>query len=683
MWSLGFAASHDSCVCLLEDDRLAAAVAVERLVRVKRAVVSSELDRRTANKLRVGYLHAIRRCCESAGILPSDIDYFSVASPDSEDESEIRFNNAMLAAVLPKAQAIDLPHPEHHLAHAYSAFFCSGYESAVALVADSFGSPLNGLREEHTGLLFTGRGTAPETVFKHWKPDASVVPRLSHNKCDWILDRAQLSGIGEIYRLITILIGFWQRGTQFDDAGKTMGLAPYGKRLSGEPLLIRTEPGGGLDCSGAFPFLESRNLITRTREGIRLSVRGEGTPLSQFHMDLAAQVQWELQEATVHLARHLREWTGCERLVLAGGVFLNACANRMIAEKAGFGRVYVCPAATDDGTSIGAAYFAYQQAVLQRGASARSRMLHNLAVGPSYEDDQIGREVSRWHLSAKRLNSAAEAASEAGKRVAAGEIIGWFQGGSELGPRALGHRSIIADPQEPRMKHILNERVKYREGFRPFAPAVLLSAAKDLFLVDSDDLLPFMLRTVDVPKHYRNLLPGITHVDGTARLQTVSPKHQPLFFALIEAYARERGLPVVINTSFNLRGMPIVESPFDAIDCFSKTEMDSLVMGPWVVDMPNRMNWVPVADPSILVEAEGRLGKTNLALRVRIGQDTVDRDTFLLLRAMDGNKTVADLALQLHLKHQIALRRTLHLMRREWCHWAGAPTAGVRDCDWH
>ncbi|MCA9706587.1 MAG: hypothetical protein KDK70_12110 [Myxococcales bacterium] len=508
LWTLGLASSHDSCVCLLEDDRIAAAIAVERLVRVKRAVVTEGLGRLEDKRVRAGYLEAIRACCEVAGIQPADIDQIAVASPDCEDDAEIDFNTALLSAALPRARCVHMPHPEHHLAHAYSAFFCSGFDSAAALVADSFGTPVAGRREEHTGLHFTRADALPEVVFKHLKPDAAIVPRPTDDGHGWTLDRDQLSGMGEIYRLVTILLGFSQSGTKFDDAGKTMGLAPYGRRLSEEPVLMRPQADGTLDCSGALGFFEARNLVTRTPQGLRLSVRGPGTPLSSFHQDLAAQVQWELERAAVHLARHLRERTGATHLVLAGGVFLNAVANRRIVEEAGFEQVYAIPAATDDGTAVGAAYFAYQQARLRARRPVSTRALRHVGLGPTYGAEPIGRELMRWPVPAERLGSLEAAAEAAGERLARGQIVGWFQGGSELGPRALGHRSILADPQDPQVKDTLNARVKFREGFRPFAPAVLQERAHELFALRPGESVPFMLQIVDVREPYRAVLPG-------------------------------------------------------------------------------------------------------------------------------------------------------------------------------
>lgn len=672
-WSLGLADSHDSCVCLLDGDRVAAAIPVERLVRVKRAVVTDGLDHDQEKRVRAGYLEAIRACCEIAGIEPAAIDQIAVASPDSRDADDIELATTLLSAALPRARRFPMPHPEHHLAHAYSAFFCSGFESGAALVADAFGTPVDGRREEHTGLYFRSSDSVPEVVFKHLKADASIVPRPVNGGVGWTLDRERISGIGEIYRLVTILLGFFQPSTKFDDAGKTMGLAPYGQLLSEDPVLMRPASDGTIDCSGAFEFFEALNLITRTDEGLRLSVRGSASPLSRFHRDLAAQVQWELERATVHLARHLRARTGASHLVLAGGVFLNAVANRRIVDECGFEAVYAFPAATDDGTAVGAAYYAYQQACASANRAPTTRALRGMGVGRAYDPESIVRELARWPVRFERLARVEAAAEEAGSRIARGEIVGWFQGGSELGPRALGYRSILADPQDRNIKDTLNERVKFRESFRPFAPAVLHERAHEIFAMREGESLPFMQQIVGVREPYRSLLPGVTHVDGTARVQTVAAEENPLLHRLIAAYAEQRGLPVVVNTSFNLKGMPIVESPANALACFVMTEMDVLVLGSCIVEMPDRSSWAPAADPGIRLEAEGTLGEIDLQLRVRIGRFVLDRETFVLLRAMDGRRTVAELASRLEVEPKPMLGRILQLMRRGWCRWTGTP----------
>ncbi len=677
IWSVGFASSHDACICLLKDDEIAAAIAVERLVRVKRAVVTEGLARAAEKRVRAGHLQALRECCDIAGIEPAQVGYVAVASPDSEDQEEVELNTALLATALPGAQPVYMPHPEHHLAHAYSAFFTSGFESAAAIVADSFGTPVDGRREEQSGFHFTSREQAPELFLAHRKADRAIVPRPADDGHGWILDRESISGLGEIYRLVTILLGFYQPGTKFDDAGKTMGLAPYGRRLCDEPILMRPMANGALDFSGAFDFFEGRNLITRVAGGLRLSVRGAGTPLSRFHEDLAAQVQWELELAAVHLARHARATTGSSRLVLAGGVFLNAVANRRITQEAGFEHVYVFPAATDDGTAVGAAYYAYQHACRERGATVRSRALTKVGLGRTYGDEAIAQEVARWPVEGKTMSSLEHAADQAGALLANGKIVGWFQGGSELGPRALGYRSILADPQDPTIKDTLNARVKFREGFRPFAPAVLGDRASEIFELEEGESAPFMLEIFGVREAYRARLPGITHVDGTARVQTVTTASNPLYHRVIREYERRRGLPVIVNTSFNLKGMPIVESPANALACFVMTQMDYLVMGRLVIPMPDRMQWVPASDPSTRLELRGVLGRVDLQLGITIDGRPVPADEFAVLRAIDGVRTVAELARDCDRGEPQLLRTILELMRLGWCRWRDVP-AGDR-----
>ncbi|MCR9161124.1 MAG: carbamoyltransferase [Nannocystaceae bacterium] len=671
-WSIGIADSHDACVCLLHEGRIASAIAVERLVRVKRAVVAEGVDPRRAKEIRAGVLRAITSCCKVAGITTSEVGRLCVASPDSRDESDIELNTEILGQVLPNATHVHMPHPEHHLAHAYSAFFMSGWSSAAALVVDAFGTPVKGQREEHTGLHFMDLTSKPHTVFKHYKPDDAVVP-LPVTGGRWKASRDQLSGVGEIYRIVTILLGFFSQGTKFDDAGKTMGLAPYGTPLSEAPVLMKLGPDGTIDCSEAFEFLEAHNLVSVTPSGVELSVRGSSSPLSRFHKDLACQVQRELEGAVVHMARHLRRQTDAKRLVLAGGVFLNAVANRRIVRESGFDDVYVCPAATDDGTAIGAAYFAYQHASELARRRVTTRRQRCVGLGPSYSDEEVATALNGWPVTVETLRSVEDAAQDAGQRIAGGQVIGWFQGGSELGPRALGHRSILADPQDPNIKDVLNTRVKFREGFRPFAPAVLAERVSEVFEVSAGREFPFMLEVVPVREEYRARLPGITHVDGTARVQTVRAEDNPSYRTLIETYTALRGIPVVVNTSFNLKGMPIVESPLDALHCLAATELDAVVLGRHIVQLPDRGDWTPRADPNLKINAHGRLGYREMDLVVSLGGEVLDARTFALLRAMDGRRTLRELADRFEVSLVSMLRSVLGCMRKQWCGWTEVP----------
>lgn len=660
MYILGFADSHDAAACLLEDDRIRCALAVERLSRIKRAALPIDATPPQVRAHWAARQGAILYCCEAAGIEPRQIDHICVASPDSANAVEIAANGFHLAGAFASERLIHMPHPEHHLAHAYSAFFTSGFDDAAALVVDSYANPTEHGRVSHTGYAFANATDEPTTVFEHHKPDR--VQGMGGAWNGWRLDSQELSGIGEVYRIVTLLLGFYQKHTIYDDAGKTMGLAPYGQLLSRDHVLMRPVAEGRIDFGNAYAFLHGLGLIDAEQ---RLVVRSPGAELTELHRNLAAQVQWELEEALVHLARHLQRETGMRRLVAAGGSFLNAVANRRVQLEAGFDELWTFPAATDDGTAVGAAFYGRQHALRARGGMPRPGRARSVAFGRTYTAGEIAEELRSWPLQAEDLGSREAAARRAGALLAGGAIIGWFQGGAEFGPRALGQRSILADPRIRDIRDVLNSRVKFREAFRPFAPAVTAETAHEYFDMPKGHESPFMLHVFDVREKYREALPGITHVDGTARLQTVRRDDNPLLHALIESYGRETGIPVVLNTSFNVRSMPIVETPFHALCCFLMTEMESLVIGSFVVPAPDRLAWVPTF----------RTTKTPTTARVegRIRSSTDGDVANRILAGIDGKRSLREIARVSGLEEESALRMCLELVRRGAVTWVGVP----------
>ena len=293
-------------------------------------------------------------------------------------------------------------------------------------------------------------------------------------------------------------------------------------------------------------------------------------PVEKRHQDIAATLQFVTEEAGVHMARHLHALTGERNLALAGGVCLNSVMNAKILASTPFEEVYIQPAANDAGTSLGAAMWVYNVVL---GRSKRHRM-RTPFMGPSFTDEECAAALRAKGLA---FDEVGDIETRTAGLLADGKIVGWFQGRMEFGPRALGNRSILADPRRPDMKDILNERVKHREGFRPFAPSILEERCGEYFEVDYPS--PFMLLVYPVREAKRSEVPAITHVDGTGRIQTVSEALSPRFYRLIQAFEAVTGVPVVLNTSFNIRGEPIVCTPDDAIDCFTGTEMDYLVLG--------------------------------------------------------------------------------------------------------
>jgi len=300
----------------------------------------------------------------------------------------------------------------------------------------------------------------------------------------------------------------------------------------------------------------------------------ERQPKSQIekrHQDIASSLQAMLEEAEFLLLNKLYERTKCKNLCLAGGVALNCTTNGKIFKKTPFENIFIQPASSDAGTSLGAAYWVWHQTLGQ----ARSCVINDVYMGPSYTNEEIKRILDEYNIRYDFLEFP-ELTKQTAKSITQGKIIGWFQDRMEFGPRALGNRSIVADPRRKDMKDILNSRIKYRESFRPFAPSVLEEKASEYFDINRPS--PYMLITRPVKIDKRKTIPAVTHVDGTSRMQTVNKKTNPLYWQLIKEFENLTGVPVVLNTSFN-ENEPIVNSPREAIECFLRTKMDVLVLG--------------------------------------------------------------------------------------------------------
>jgi len=437
---------------------------------------------------------------------------------------------------------------EHHRSHAASAFYLSPYEEAAILTVDGVG-------EWSTATRGHGRGTTitltDEIRFPH--------------------------SLGLLYSAFTYYLGFKVNSAEY----KVMGLAPYGKPTYLDQVHELIE----LREDGSFALNMEYFSFTRGLEMINerfCSLFGgparpvEGPRLTQREFDIAASIQAVTDEVMVGLARGLHEKTGLENLCLAGGVSLNCVANAKIMEQTPFERVFIQPAAGDAGGAIGVAIDVWCNAL----GNERRFVMDHAYWGPGYDRDRI-----RSHLDEFEAVYEETPEPELVDRVAAlideQQVVGWFQGRMEFGPRALGNRSILADARDPKMKDTLNMKIKFREGFRPFAPSVIAERAGDWF--EGETRSPFMLLVAQVREN-RRLIPSVTHVDGSARLQTVSRDANPLYYDLLMAFERRTGCPVVINTSFNVRGEPIVCTPADAYRCFMRTNMDWLVVGPFLLD---------------------------------------------------------------------------------------------------
>jgi carbamoyltransferase len=446
---------------------------------------------------------------------------------------------------------------EHHRAHLASAFFASPFEEAAAVSIDGFG--------DFSSLMWcVGRGNRIEVR-------GSV--QFPHS-------------LGIFFTAFTQLLGFPNYGDEY----KMMGLAAYGEPrfveqvrdvVTSDGTKIRLNLGyfahhvKGVDMTWAGGAPALGPVYSNKMIEVFGPRRMPGTEVEQRHADLAASVEAVLEERYVALLNEVHRRTGLKRVCLAGGVALNCVANGMILERTPFRDVYVQAAAHDAGTSIGAALYVQHQVLGQ----PRSFTMSHVYYGPEYSDAQIEAEIAGAGLRYRKLEED-QLIEETARELAGGGIVGWFQGRMEFGPRALGNRSILADPRRKVMKDILNRRIKHREPFRPFCPSILAEAAGQYFETDCPS--PFMVQAYRIKPEQRERIPAVTHADGTGRLQTVEREVNPLYWKLLRRFGEISGVPVLLNTSFN-ENEPIVNTPAEALDCFLRTNMDALVMGPFVM----------------------------------------------------------------------------------------------------
>lgn len=571
MYTLGLnAAFHDSAACLVRDGIVVAAAEEERFTRVKHAkrpipFSTYELP-----------FHAIDFCLTAAGIALRDVDHigysydpFIMLGPHAgatnltlplepsahptPAEWESVWDPLFLSSVVnaPRHLASGAPHhlrarfdgvtPQgpyrwhfvsHHLAHAASAFLPSPFEQAAVLTLD-------------------GRGELATTTYH-------------------LGDRHDLRSIGQVdfphslgllYEDVTSYLGFLHSSDEY----KVMALASYGKPRFIEDFrdIIRVQP------DGRYTVQEPR-LMERFGPA-----RRRGAPFEDRHYDIARSLQQVLEETVLQLATWLHQVTGTRHLCLAGGVALNCVMNAYLRDRGPFRSLWVQPAAGDAGTALGAAL--HLDAVERRPAGQRPYHMEHAFLGPSFTEEQIRASLNRAKLTYRRLDDVAETTADL---LAQDRIIGWFQGPMEFGPRALGSRSILASPINPAMQDRLND-IKDREDFRPVAPVVIEEAAAHWFAGAGTS--PFMLFTYQVLPHQAHRIPAVRHVDGSARVQTVNRAQHRLYYDLVKAFERRTGVPVLVNTSFNTRGEPVVCTPRDAIECYCSSPLDALVIGPFLL----------------------------------------------------------------------------------------------------
>ncbi|MFC9285736.1 carbamoyltransferase [Streptomyces sp. NPDC057052] len=541
---LGLGGSHhDFAACLVQDGRITWAVEEERLTRVKIAFGLGP---------RLQECRAADHVLEQAGLTAQDVDLV-IANDFLNPVYSLRYRD--------RTEWIG-----HHLSHAASTFYTSPFERSAVMVLDGRGSELEHRGERHgeTITCYEGDATGLRVVSStHGR--VTTAPRR--------LDDTYENSVGWMYEAVSKSIGFFTVGGM-GAPGKTMGLAPFGGpryvKAVGELYHLQ---------DGAFrQSVAQQQALTRLIADELALVAGDERATEEVRCDFAHAVQAHTERIMIDLARALHRTTGARNLCLAGGVALNSVANYKILEETPFEEVHVFPAAGDNGTAVGAAL---------HGHYALGG--HTWEPSPERFSPYLGRLYSEQEMTAAvtaaggrvRVERPDDLFATTARELARGAVVGWFQGRSEIGPRALGNRSILADPRDPGMKDRINAKVKHREPFRPFAPVVPEARQAEYF--DSATPAPYMLLVPRVREEKRAVIPAVTHVDGSARLQTVMSDLNPRLHGLLDAFDRITGVPVLLNTSFNDNEEPIVETPEDAVRCFLGTDLDLLVLGDLVV----------------------------------------------------------------------------------------------------
>ena len=573
MLILGLNAFHgDSSACIVCDGTLIAAAEEERFRRLKHwAGFPSQ---------------AIAYCLNEGAVTLADVDHIAV-----NQDSNVHLGRKIAYLVrqlpdpalvlqkirtrrhregVPERLARELPGPtfkgsfhnvEHHLCHLYSAYYVSPFEDAAIVSVDGFGD----FSSSAWGMGSNGKIAIDGRVF------------FPHS-------------LGVFYQALTQYLGFPYYGDEY----KVMGLAPYGKPIYLDEMrkIVRLKTGGGFDLNLSFfrhhreevPYTwtdgspEMGDLFSPALEDLLGPRRQPSEPLEDRHRNIARSVQAMYEEAFFNLLEPLQRKAGATDLALAGGCAANSVANGKVRRMTPFKRVYVQSAAGDAGGAIGAAF-----AVWDKSGGGRKFVMDHAYWGPQFSSGDIDEliEAHKTDIEAsgcalERLADKSELCRITAQAVADGKVVGWFQGRMEWGPRALGNRSIVCDPRRADMKAILNAKIKRRESFRPFAPSVLDTAVAEWF--EEDDAVPFMMQVFQIREEKRPLIPAVTHVDGSGRLQTVYRNTNPLYYRLIEAFRDITGVPMVLNTSFN-ENEPVVCKPKEALECFLRTKMDVLVLG--------------------------------------------------------------------------------------------------------
>ena len=554
--------SHDASAALLCDGKIVAAAEEERFTRKKHQEGWPE--------------NAVSFCLGQAGISASDLDhiafYWRPWSLDSLRNVGRRLRYFPIHPAYSAGFLLNELHDiawyvfhlrrlkqmgggrarihfvNHHDCHAGSGFFCSPFESAAVLTIDSRG-------EWATSVSYRGEGNRAREIGRITLPHS----------------------VGVLYLCVTNFLGF-----RTGDEYKVMGLAAFGKPTYREKFsnLIQLRPDGTYRLDTSYFTVQhspGRYVGYVTQKFIDLfgPIRRPDAEIAEFHQDMAASLQATLEDVLFHVIEGLHRQTGLKKLCLVGGVAQNSVMCGKITERTSFDDLFLQPAAGDNGCSLGAAEWVHNQVL----GLPRSEPFPGGYLGPEFSEEQILSFLEVAKLKYRRPDNLVE---ETARLIGEGRIVGWFQGRMEWGARALGNRSILADVTNPEMTNIVNRYVKHREDFRPFAPACVEEKASEYF--DCDGPSPHMLRVFAAKQPAKDKMPAIVHVDGSARLQTVSKDQNPLFYSLLQEMEKIKGVPCVLNTSFNIKGEPIVCAPMDAVKCWSSTGLDVLVLGPFILE---------------------------------------------------------------------------------------------------
>jgi carbamoyltransferase len=574
MYILGLNAYHaDSSAAIFKDGMMLAAIEEERFRRIKHWAGFPSM--------------AIEFCLKEAGITLAEVDHIAIGrDPKAKLRKKMAFLlknpgggfNAVLDRVKNARKVTSLEdefakidpsidkaalkakihNAEHHRSHLASAFFASPFEAAALLSIDGSG-------DFTTTMIGIGRGNQIEVI------DSVDFPH----------------SVGLFYTALTQLLGFPHYGDEY----KVMGLAPYGEPKYVEQLkeILQFKNSGLFELDLSYFRSAKHGIISYGDDHIPVvaplysekmiakfgKVRAKDEPLTQYHKDMAASVQRVTEELEFHILNHLQKRTGLEQVCIAGGVAQNSVANGKITRQTSFKQVYIPSAGHDAGISMGAALYVYNQVLKQPRAAA----VWSAYTGSHFNNEEIETYLQSRKISYKRYSDE-ELYEVVSDRLINAGVIGWFSGKAEFGPRALGGRSILADPRRNDAKDLLNAKIKRRESFRPFAPSILKEYVAEYFEVN--DNVPFMEKVFPIRKEKYGIIPAVTHADGTGRLQSVDATVAPRYYKLIDAFRRKSGVPILLNTSFN-ENEPIVNSPEHALDCYLRTSMDMLVLENCVV----------------------------------------------------------------------------------------------------